>query len=214
MDYNKLYVYEGIDIRKPSISTRSVLYPLEPIGIGTAYVESFTSYINRLALKHSLYIKDLFANIIIRKYNEKDYINSLNIQSLFNSPSTINGTTNISNKLVEIFMDLTTRRDLNQMTVLSFSNLFSLDLINRNKSYCPKCYEYYRSSEFEVYDPLIWFFKVINICSIHHVYLEKKCPYQDCRRELPYLKRFSVPGYCPYCNKWLGFSSYNLHYPQ
>ena len=44
-----LETYESWDLKKLVIPSRSRLYQLEPIGIGTPLVESLTGYISRLA---------------------------------------------------------------------------------------------------------------------------------------------------------------------
>jgi hypothetical protein len=49
-----LSIYESWNIEMPSVSTRSRLYNLEPIGMGTGRAESLTSYMARLAAAHSL----------------------------------------------------------------------------------------------------------------------------------------------------------------
>lgn len=43
----------------PNIPQRSILFNLEPLGLGTANVESLTSYIMRLSNEHCLYPSDL-----------------------------------------------------------------------------------------------------------------------------------------------------------
>src|SRR5712691_8530009 len=52
--------YESWDIRPLTIPARTRLVPLEPIGVGTAYVESLTSYTCRLAHVHSITVGKLF----------------------------------------------------------------------------------------------------------------------------------------------------------
>ena len=42
------------DLTPPELPSRSRLYYLEPIGVGTAQVESLTSYLSRLARAHSV----------------------------------------------------------------------------------------------------------------------------------------------------------------
>lgn len=51
--------YEEWDMNIPAIPPRSRLYRLEPVGIGTPYVESLTSYIARLAAEHCVTPKNL-----------------------------------------------------------------------------------------------------------------------------------------------------------
>lgn len=49
-----------------SLPSRSRLYRLAPIGLGTAYVESLTSYIIRLAEAHSLPVGYTLPHVWIR----------------------------------------------------------------------------------------------------------------------------------------------------
>ncbi|MEM9271562.1 MAG: hypothetical protein AAGA80_01180, partial [Cyanobacteria bacterium P01_F01_bin.143] len=59
-----LEIYESCDLGRPQFPTRSRLYHLEPVGIGTPHVESLTSYISRLAEAHCLYPHSLVTKII------------------------------------------------------------------------------------------------------------------------------------------------------
>ena len=43
----------------PPLPPRSRLYRLEPIGIGTPWVEGLTSYVMRLAVAHAVSVGDL-----------------------------------------------------------------------------------------------------------------------------------------------------------
>src|SRR5438045_1757703 len=58
-------LYEEWNIQPPRISTRSVLYRLEPIGIGTPQVECLTSYISRVAEAHCVYPGILMRKLIV-----------------------------------------------------------------------------------------------------------------------------------------------------
>ena len=45
---------EAWDLVVPSLTARSRLYSLAPIGIGTAFVESLSGYVERLAAAHAV----------------------------------------------------------------------------------------------------------------------------------------------------------------
>ena len=45
---------EAWDLEVPSLTARSRLYSLAPIGIGTAFVESLSGYVERLAAAHAV----------------------------------------------------------------------------------------------------------------------------------------------------------------
>lgn len=84
-----LTVYDPINLNKPVIKERSILYNLPPIGIGTIYVESLSSYVIRLAEKHSVRTKILTSSkispdfIYKKPYGNKSFISG----SLLLNPS-------------------------------------------------------------------------------------------------------------------------------
>src|SRR5215211_5768424 len=57
-------IYRRFVIKKPVLPPRSRLYSLVPIGLGTPYVESLTSYVSRLAVAHCLEVGKLIAGVI------------------------------------------------------------------------------------------------------------------------------------------------------
>ncbi|MEH1787755.1 MAG: hypothetical protein V7L23_19780 [Nostoc sp.] len=52
MLFETLKLYPSWNIEKTAIPQRSRLYHLEPICIGTPYVESLTGYVQRIAHEH------------------------------------------------------------------------------------------------------------------------------------------------------------------
>ncbi len=59
-----LDVFESWDLNAPPLPRRSLLLPVEPIGIGTPFVESLTSYIARLAEVHAVKVSDLVGYVL------------------------------------------------------------------------------------------------------------------------------------------------------
>jgi len=53
------------DLTRPTIPSRSRLYSLEPVGIGTPETESLTSYVSRLAEAHSVRVHDLVVHKLL-----------------------------------------------------------------------------------------------------------------------------------------------------
>ena len=62
MDKTATPLYEEWVVTLPPMPQPSTLYPLDPIGIGTPFVESMTSYIARLAEAHCV-----FPGVLMRK---------------------------------------------------------------------------------------------------------------------------------------------------
>ncbi|BAY87739.1 hypothetical protein NIES267_72630 (plasmid) [Calothrix parasitica NIES-267] len=59
MSVEYLENYESWQLDIPELPKRSFLFSLKPIGLGTPAVESFTSYLNRLADIHGLSVTSL-----------------------------------------------------------------------------------------------------------------------------------------------------------
>ena len=190
--------------------TLSRLYHLEPIGIGTPYVESLTSYIARLAAVHSVHPRNLLLGEVA------PYLNALasartnelkrGAMSRWLAMSTVwNGTTASANAMVQGLAKLTDRSDLHLLTLLPFAEVFShRKILHRTKAWCSRCFETWRKAKGPIYEPLLWCLEGVSICHVHGQRLQWCCPYSDCARTSPPLAARSQPGYCPWCNRWLG----------
>ena len=53
------------DLARPAIPSRSRLYSLEPIGIGTPWTESLASYVSRLADAHTVRVRELVVHELL-----------------------------------------------------------------------------------------------------------------------------------------------------
>jgi TniQ len=193
--------YEGWDVTAPQIPARSSLFSLEPIGVGTTYVESMTGYIARIAQEHRLRPGSLL-NKVVSKQLDKDYGTFEGaIEERF--ATTVNGTGATAAAIVNALENLTLRHDLRYMTMANWSNVLSSSkLLQLLRAWCPSCYEEWAKSYRTVYEPLIWSFQVVTICAPHQRRLISRCPH--CNREQPPLSTNSRPGYCSRCRGWLG----------
>ncbi|QYX32716.1 TniQ family protein [Sphaerospermopsis torques-reginae] len=57
---------EQWDLKIPNLPPRSRLYSLQPIGLGTPYTESLSSYLQRLAQHHHLRPWQLYTHCLTR----------------------------------------------------------------------------------------------------------------------------------------------------
>lgn len=199
----KLSIYGSWNINQPPIPTRSRLFQLEPIGIGTPYVESLSSYLTRLTQCHNVLLGDLVAKeikpIVPKTYKSKDLFCTKH-------PSgTANSTGKVAKYLLSALSNLTLRDDLDNLTLLKWSSVLSQrNLINPVKKWCSVCYQEQYEDNKPIYDQLLWFFKTIDVCPIHKTFLQTSCPH--CHELIPSLARNSKPGYCNHCEQWLGFN--------
>jgi len=200
-------VYEEWDLSPVQVPGRSILYALEPIGVGTAFVESLTSYIARLADAHCVFAGVLIYKMIVPLmpgYTSEERQHPLFRADGYKS-NLINGTGIRATVAVQSLEQLTGRSDLRALTLLIWTDVFPLrGLVRLVKAWCPACYEEWRREGKIIYDPLLWILQEVSICVRHRQHLKASCPYPDCRRSLPALTWRSRPGYCAYCHRWLG----------
>jgi hypothetical protein len=196
--------YELLDLTKPVVLPRSHLYHLEPVGVGTAYVESLTGYIARLAESHCLPVRTLILREIV-PHSLKVY-RSTNLFGTRSLTGALNGTGTMASDLVKLLKCLTRRDDLTYLTLLPWAEILpQRKLLRPIRAWCSACYEEWSATQQLIYEPLIWSVDVVTVCPHHNIYLTFQCP--DCHHPLPPLAPYSRPGYCSKCYRWLGISS-------
>lgn len=201
-EWDDQYCYECIPTAAPVPGNPTILYSLPPIGVGTCFVESISSYVARLAAAHSLPVSMLLRRVVAEhfprvKHSLKKGIGSqLVIQKMC-------GLGKEASDFVTALEKLTGRRDLRQLTMLPFARLISgKDLLTENGSWCPHCLKEQRRSGNTVYYPLLWSLNGCTTCPLHKSNLLRVCPH--CKAWLRPLTYKTIVGHCDRCNKWLG----------
>jgi AcrR family transcriptional regulator len=190
-----------VNINTLDIPPRSRLYNLEPRGIGTPDVESFSGYIARLAEKHSSTLYYLFSREIAALINKPGAIN-LRVSFATFAKAT-NGLGVIAADLVKVLERLTLRTDIRFTTMLPwFGVISSKGLTRKGRAWCPACYEECIIQETDVYDQLSWSIQCVTACVRHKRRLESRCPY--CGKQQLILSHRVRPGFCGRCQSWLG----------
>jgi DNA-binding transcriptional regulator YhcF (GntR family) len=194
-------MYEEWDVTLPLIPSRNRLYHLEPIGVETPYVESLTSYVARLAERHSVTPKTLITQVILPLQGKVDrsrnYYYRLN-KFWYENALTLNGVSSIASEWVETLQILTGVPHLHLLTMLTWRSVIALNrLLRRWKAWCPLCYEQWRTHRQVVYEPLLWSLSGLDTCLCHQQPLTTHCPH--CSKTIPFLTQTMRPGYCPYC---------------
>jgi len=207
-EVNNLQVYDSWDLARPSITPRSRLYHIEPVGRGTPYTESFTSYIARLAHAHSFTIHLLFARELFPQSNIPVLIKraSLNIvQTSVERFRPLNGKGRTALQWLGVVERLTLQAGLNCLTMLAWRHVLSDNfLLRQNRSWCPICLHEQRSENRTIYEQLLWTLTVVKHCPQHRIRLETTCPH--CERPQTPVANKLIPGRCSRCLGWLGIS--------
>lgn len=205
-------VYDLEDLMMmPTVPRRSVLFNLEPIGIGTSFVESLTSYIARLSCAHCLTVSKLI-EIVIKPYFSSSYLKNVHIDSFYKPSICLNGNSSVTFDFVETLETLTGNKEIRYLTLLPFSGIWRRDIVKNYRTWCPQCLEEWKNEKSILYEPLIWSIKDITTCPRHKVDLESNCP--SCLKKMNVIHRNMRIGYCNYCNFWLGCNSQKSKYEQ
>ena len=189
--------YELWSIALPTMPARSRLYSLAPMGVGSAQVESVTSYVMRLANAHAV-----FPGTLVRAEISPNLAvcpKRLGYAALHS----LNGLGPCFVQWVEILERLTARDDLRALTLLPWRRVLAADrVLRRYRAWCPYCYRERRDQEHTVYDSLLWMLAVVAFCPRHEAPLAEFCPHCE-KRSLPLSAR-GRPGFCSHCDRWLG----------
>lgn len=194
-------------------ASRSRLFRLPPIGIGTAYVESLSSYISRLAQAHSLATGQLVTAEILPLLSARPATASALEGEAASTPfqtqtKEVNGLSSVTEDWIEVVNSLTHQSNLHLLTILPYASLLSnKGLLRSERVWCAACYTEWQQSSQPLYEPLVWQVWLLERCLRHPQPLQKRCPNSSCGKTQSLLAAFSRPGYCSHCLGWLGQSN-------
>jgi hypothetical protein len=186
----------------------SSLYPLQPIGVGDALVQSMSSYVDRLAFEHSVFIFVLLVEQVFPLLNENpqetaESRSKLTANWFQNFSITINSLNKQTVLWSDIFTQLTQARDLKYLSLQSWHEVIPYRaLLKDHFEWCPLCYSEMMEEREPIYNPLLWHVRSADFCIKHKRLLEDSCPY--CSKRFMAISPKGCNGYCPYCSQWLG----------
>lgn len=167
----------------------SHFYHLEPIGIGTPYMESLPSYVKRLAEAHSITPGNLLKEIIPSAYRFDEICNPAS---------------GLVHTLISLLMNETGVTGLNNLYMGNWNSAYySSCIFKKSLEWCPICFEECKSLCGQIYEQIIWCFSEVRACQKHGIELVKRCPY--CENYVHFGSGSRV-GFCNTCSAWLGLS--------
>ena len=189
------------------LPARSLLYSVPPLGHGTARVESITSYLARVAMRHCVTTWSLLTEIIApRFFKPGANLRNRNSELVSTMGAAFCGENSSSEKIVHIVSALTGRTDL-ALTTMRFCKGFVSPrfLVNVHQSWCTECLAEAKDHDQELYYPLLWQITGVKVCPKHGIPLQSKCP--ECQLTFNPLNARTQPGHCHRCHAWLGITS-------
>ena len=184
---------------------RSMFYNLQPIGVGTPYVESLTSYISRLAYAHNMNPGLLISNYLAPTLKKEYLMNGKTGVRFYKKSHYLNSIGDNAKEFVDVLSQMTGVLELRSLTMLPWARVIpGLGLMKENRAWCPDCYNEWHEKGETLYEPLLWTLEEAKVCPIHRKPLITNCVNGNCSDALPVLVRRSKPGYCPRCEAFLG----------
>lgn len=207
----KLQPFESWDVSAPTFPPRSRLYSLEPIGIGTAFVEGLTGYVSRLAAAHSVSVGDLVGRELAENgpgplplvYPIKRLEHRRRLSHCFSGASySLNGKAESTRSWIDVLQAKTCRIELRMLTLLPFEEILpEIGLFRKRRAWCPDCFRSWRKKGNSLYEPLLWSLRAATVCPLHLRPLQESCPWcNHCSRPLAI---FTRPGHCSRCQRSL-----------
>lgn len=200
----------SVELTPPYLPPRSLLYHLEPQGIGTPYTEGLSGYIARLAQEHFVTPRILMFRAIIP--NSEGQYTMYHDGQLINAGRAINSLGTTAASLVGLLEKATLRKDLKFTTMLTWENVLpTKGLIRPARAWCSPCYQEWADADQIVYEPLIWSLAPIKVCVKHGLPLSEHC--HLCGRSNHHLDTTLKPGHCSRCKQWLGTALVQASHP-
>lgn len=186
-----------------AMPARSVLFSLQPQGVGAAHQESLLSLLVRTSHAHAvsprLLIRDVFAQI-------DPSIARLSTAAFFQRlAGTVNGLGKYAEMFVSAAVELTGQPNLRHLTMLPWRDIFPHNgqgLLARHPRWCPVClHDQKRKGEITVF-PLVWSMETYQTCLAHQVPLEHRCP--SCGWAQRFFPQYPDLAVCGHCRRPLG----------
>ena len=192
------------------IPSRTKLYCLNPIGIGTALVEGIPSYVMRVAEAHRISVRHLAGQILTDLASPLGLLFPAGRAKLCNrdgfrtQPYAISGVVDRVELWIHALECGTGRSDIRLLSMWPFRKVLGERMFSDKKGWCPFCLQMWADNGTTVYEPLLWSFEDASECPVHGCPLVHKCA--TCNRLLGALAGNSHVGHCSSCGSWLGSS--------
>jgi len=180
---------------RPKCPSPTLLYGLQPYGVGTGACESLKSYISRLADAHRVSVFALVTDVLGKKLlsDKRKWYPDITVLSNFLPIGWY------TSKIITVLTEATSVDGLVSCTMIPFQDILGGNhLFTMEDRHCPLCLDEARERD-GLYCHLVWNIACVKACPIHGVHLEiSNCGApSDARLKMSFRKMLS--GVCPFC---------------
>ena len=213
----------GWDYSPDAWPDRSVLLGYAPEGIGTGMVVSLAGHLVDLATAYDIppvellrWVADAGSRPGVPGRSRADF-EAMNRNLMRKPKAALIGPSKTSEVMAEALGRLTLRDDIVSTTALAWARVLPTKHSFRAElAYCPCCYEEWARPALpgdrtpvigrprRPYEPLLWQFSALEVCSRHEVRLRIGCPDPACDARLGAISAWARAGYCGRCGSFLG----------
>lgn len=189
----------------PATPTLGRLLPLAPHAPNRAFVESFTSFLIRLASAHFLPVWYLVTRELIPAFRRRSLVDGRGQCDFFGpTGAALNGIGTLAGEAIDVLKELTQRPSLERLTLQPLQYLISArSSVVALRRWCPICLSEWRRHGEPGRELLIWQLEPVQVCPWHPLTkLNFQCPH--CERQQQPLVHNSQIGICNHCCGWLG----------
>lgn len=184
----------GALLERAALPPRAKVRGLEPIGVGTGWVESTSSLLTRTATANRLPVRPFLERVLAEVADELSAGSATRTADLARvlvrsrSMAAINGSGSTARAWTALLAAATLIPDLEATTCIPWADRFSSrGALRDQRAFCPAClWDWARGDsplgKQPVWEPLRWQFRALEICVTHEVRLAERCPTPGCGR--------------------------------
>ncbi len=180
-------------VLRPRPAPRLQLQNLKPAGLGTAQVESLSSYLTRLATAHWLTPTNLYSELSNRSAGGS--------ARCLTHASRLDGYSKLSGEVASVLNHFSPiREDFHRLTLTTWKKVFAAHgagLLRKNIGWCLGCYAEDSASQRPPFNRLLWSMTCVSCCPVHGSALNFEC--DQCGARQPAVTANADVGFCQQC---------------
>ncbi len=179
---------------------RSPFPGVEPLGLGTPFIESLSSFLHRTANQYAYPPSMLFSQYLLPGVRKHGHWKCCTSELFRLHAQSMNGAGHVADLALAQARKITGKGGLGQLSCVNVRNLDvkADDLLGKRKRWCPECWREDDRREGR-YERKLWALSVVEVCPLHCAVLVERC--RGCGQKQPVLARDVRVGTCAHCGR-------------